>query len=90
MEGFWLPLGMTAAFGVFSGLLFRLSRAPGYERPFLFPLLGLMAGFIAFFIHLVLVRIANAPDWLLPVLVVLLVWLWLRPFGTRFHRSKKE
>lgn len=90
MEDFWLPLGMAATFGAFTGALFRLTRKPGYERPFVFPLLGLVAGFTAFFIHLLLVWIANAPDWLLPVLVILQVWLWLGPFGPKFKTRNEE
>ncbi len=89
MQEFWLSLGMTAAFGAFTGSLFRLSGKPGHDRPFLFPLLGILAGILAFFIHQLLVWIANAPDWLLPALVVLLIWLWVDRYHLRFRRSKE-
>ncbi|GGY06989.1 hypothetical protein GCM10007160_38060 [Litchfieldella qijiaojingensis] len=89
MQGFWLPLGMAAIFGAFTGLLFRLSDKPGHERPFMFPLLGVVAGIMAFFIHQALTWIANAPNWLLPALVVLLIWLWLGRSNLRFRRSKE-
>lgn len=89
MEDFWLPLGMAATFGAFTGSLFRLSRRPGADRPFMFPLVGLLAGVTGFFVHSLLVWLANVPDWLLPVLVILQTWLWLGPLGPRFKHDNK-
>ncbi|WP_417329960.1 hypothetical protein [Halomonas cupida] len=88
----WLPLAMAVSFGAFTGSLFRLSRRPGSERPLMFPVLGLLGGLTAFMIHRVLVWTVGAPDWLLPVLVVLQVWLWLGPLGPKMpqRRSQKE
>ncbi|QJQ98938.1 hypothetical protein [Halomonas sp. PGE1] len=81
MQDLLLPLAMTGAFGAFIGTLYRLSRRPGYQRPLLFPLVGLAAGIIGFVIYRLLVATTGAPLWLLPLLVVLQVWLWLGPFG---------
>lgn len=88
----WLPLAMAVSFGAFTGSLFRLSRRPGSERPLMFPVLGLLGGLTAFMIHRVLVWTVGAPDWLLPVLVVLQVWLWLGPLGPKIpqRRPQKE
>ncbi|MEQ6918098.1 hypothetical protein [Halomonas aquatica] len=83
-----LPLSLSAAFGAFVGLLFRLTRLPGRERPLRFPIVGLAAGITDFFIHLVLNRVTGAPLWLLPVLVVLQVWLWLGPLGPKTDRHR--
>ncbi|MFO8046484.1 MAG: hypothetical protein R6U30_11540 [Halomonas sp.] len=76
-----IPLAMTGAFGAFIGTLYRLSRRPGYRRPLLFTLVGLIAGIIGFVIYRLLVATTGAPLWLLPLLVILQVWLWLGPFG---------
>ncbi|MBE0488154.1 MAG: hypothetical protein IBX53_03665 [Halomonas sp.] len=81
MQDLLLPLAMTGAFGAIVGTLYRLSRRPGYRRPLLFPLVGLIAGTIGFVIYRVLVATTGAPLWLLPLLVVLQIWLWLGPFG---------
>jgi len=81
MQDLLLPLAMTGAFGAFVGTLYRLSRRPGYQRPLLFPLVGLVAGVIGFVIYQLLVITTGAPLWLLPLLVALQVWLWLGPFG---------
>lgn len=81
MQDLLLPLAMTGVFGAFIGTLYRLSRRPGYQRPLLFPLVGLVAGVIGFVIYQLLVITTGAPLWLLPLLVVLQVWLWLGPFG---------
>lgn len=78
-----IPLSLAAAFGALLGSLCRLTRWPGRDRPLLFPLVGLVAGITAFFIHLVLNWVTGAPAWWLPVLVVLQVWLWLGPLGPR-------
>ena len=86
MQELLLPLAMTAAFGVFVGSLFRLSRLPGRQRPLLFPLVGLVAGITAFVIHYVLVSTVGAPVWLLPLLVVVQIWLWLGPLGPRSRK----
>ncbi|PMR69817.1 hypothetical protein [Halomonas heilongjiangensis] len=85
MQQLLIPLAMAAAFGAFIGALFRLSRLPGRKRPLLFPLVGLIAGITAFFIHYVLVSTVGAPIWLLPVLVVVQIWLWLGPLGPKVH-----
>lgn len=81
MQDLLLPLATTGAFGAFIGTLYRLSRRPGYQRPLLFPLVGLAAGIIGFVIYRLLVATTGAPLWLLPLLVVVQVWLWLGPFG---------
>ncbi|QEA40925.1 hypothetical protein FGL86_12245 [Pistricoccus aurantiacus] len=88
MQEFWLPLALAATFGAFTGSLFRLTRRPGFERPLLFPVLGLLAGIVAYFIHQLLVAGLDAPAWLLPILVVLQVWLWLGPLGPKFKPRK--
>ncbi|MDR5906172.1 MULTISPECIES: hypothetical protein [Halomonadaceae] len=87
MDAFWTLLAMSAAFGAFTGSLFRLSRRPGYQRPFLFPLVGLLAGITAFFIYRILLAVTGAPVWLVPLLVVLQVWLWLGPLAPRFTQA---
>lgn len=89
MGEIWLPLGMAATFGAFTGSLFRLNRRPGSDRPFLFPLVGMAAGVTAFFVFSVLTWLVNVPDWLLPVLVILQAWLWLGPLGPKFKRGNK-
>ncbi|MCG6656180.1 hypothetical protein HOP52_00085 [Halomonas campisalis] len=88
MQEILLPMAMAATFGAFTGSLFRLSRRPGYQRPFMFPVVGLIAGFTAYLIYHVLVSVTGAPAWLLPVLVVLQVWLWLGPLGPKFKRQE--
>lgn len=87
MQGFLPPLAMAMTFGAFIGLLFRLTRRPGYQRPFLFPMVGLAAGITAFFIYWVLVATTGAPLWLMPILIVLQVWLWLGPLGPKLKAS---
>lgn len=81
MQDLLLPLAMTGAFGAIIGTLYRLSRRPGYRRPLLFPLVGLIAGALGFVVYRLLVATTGAPLWLLPLLVILQVWLWLGPFG---------
>ncbi|MGM0984055.1 MAG: hypothetical protein ACQEXG_11605 [Pseudomonadota bacterium] len=85
-----IPLLLTAAFGALIGTLFRLTNWPGRERSLLFPLVGLVAGVTAFFIHLVLNRVTGAPVWWLPVLVILQIWLWLGPLGPRRRPKHRE
>lgn len=89
MQEILLHLAMSAAFGAFTGSLFRLSRRPGYQRPFLFPLVGLAAGVTAYLIYHVLASTTGAPPWLLPLLVVLQVWLWLGPLGPKTRRNQE-
>ncbi|MGM0535701.1 MAG: hypothetical protein ACQEUN_00990 [Pseudomonadota bacterium] len=91
MQALLLPLVMTTAFGALVGTLCRLTSWPGRERPLLFPLVGLVAGITAFFIHLLLNRVTGAPAWWLPVLVIVQLWLWLGPLGPRrgLDRSRK-
>ncbi|MWJ26696.1 hypothetical protein GPM19_00485 [Halomonas sp. ZH2S] len=89
MQDIWLPLLLATSFGAFTGSLFRLTRRPGYQRPFLFPVLGLLGGIAAFMIHYVLASVTGAPAWLLPVLVVLQVWLWLGPLGPKLRPAKQ-
>ncbi|RDB42034.1 hypothetical protein DU490_15185 [Halomonas sp. DQ26W] len=86
MQEILLPLAMAATFGAFTGSLFRLTRRPGYERPFMFPVVGLVAGLTAYMIYHVLASVTGAPPWLLPILVVLQVWLWLGPWGPKFRK----
>ncbi|MFC2992083.1 MULTISPECIES: hypothetical protein [Halomonas] len=81
MQDLLIPLAMTGAFGAFIGTLYRFSRRPGYRRPLLFTMVGLIAGIIGFVIYRLLVATTGAPLWLLPLLVILQVWLWLGPFG---------
>lgn len=81
MQHLLIPLAMTAAFGAFVGTLYRLSRRPGYQRPLLFPLVGVVAGAIGFIIYRLLLATTGAPLWLLPLLVAAQVWLWLGPLG---------
>ncbi|MBB3188954.1 hypothetical protein [Halomonas cerina] len=88
MQGFWLPLTLTVAFGAFIGTLFRLSRRPGSERPLMFPLVGMLGGLTAFVIHQLLLWLVGAPAWLLPLLVILQIWLWLGPLGPRIARRR--
>ncbi|PMR74108.1 hypothetical protein [Billgrantia endophytica] len=88
MQDILLPLAMATTFGAFTGSLFRLTRRPGYERPFMFPVVGLIAGLTAYLIFHVLASTTGAPAWLLPVLVVLQVWLWLGPFGPKFRKPE--
>lgn len=83
MQEILLPLAMAATFGAFTGSLFRLTRRPRYNRPFMFPLVGLLAGITAYMIFHVLASTTGAPAWLLPLLVVLQVWLWLGPLGPK-------
>ncbi|WP_302142651.1 hypothetical protein [Halomonas alkalicola] len=90
MQDLLLPLAMTGAFGAFIGTLYRLSRRPGYQRPLLFPLVGLAAGIIGFVIYRLLVATTGAPLWLLPLLVVLQVWLWLGPFGPAYRADGQD
>lgn len=90
MQSLLLPLLMTAAFGAFVGTLYRLSRRPGYERPLLFPLVGLLAGVTGFIIHRVLIATTGAPLWLLPLLVVAQIWLWLGPLGPRSRQLPRN
>jgi len=86
-----LPLSLSAAFGALLGTLCRLWRWPGRERPLLFPLVGLVAGITAFFIHLVLNKVTGAPLWWLPLLIAAQIWLWLGPLGPRrgLDRTRK-
>jgi hypothetical protein len=86
----WIPLAMAASFGAFIGSLFRLSKRPGYQRPLLFPLLGLFGGLTACGIYLILQSMTAVPGWVLPVLVVLQVWLWLGPLGPRFDAGERK
>jgi len=90
LHALWLPLAMAMSFGAFTGSLFRLSRRPGSERPFMFPVLGLLGGLTAFLIHQVLTWTVGAPTWLLPILVVLQVWLWLGPLGPKISRQRTD
>jgi hypothetical protein len=90
MQEILLQLAMAATFGAFTGSLFRLSRRPGYQRPFMFPVVGLIAGITAYLIFHVLAATTGAPAWLLPLLVVLQVWLWLGPLGPKFKRLEKN
>ncbi|MDZ7851953.1 MAG: hypothetical protein U5L98_04705 [Halomonas sp.] len=85
-----IPLLLTATFGTLIGTLCRLTRWPGRERPLLFPLVGLVAGITAFFIHLLLNRVTGAPAWWLPVLVILQIWLWLGPLGPRRKLERQQ
>lgn len=87
MQGTLLLLIMTMAFGAFIGLLFRLTRRPGYQRPYMFPMVGLAAGLTAFLIYWLLLTTTGAPLWLMPVLIVLQVWLWLGPMGPKLKES---
>lgn len=87
MQHLLIPLAMTAAFGAFVGTLYRLSRRPGYQRPLLFPLVGVAAGIIGFVIYRLLAGTTGAPLWLLPLLVVVQVWLWLGPLGPAARTS---
>ncbi|WP_163559506.1 hypothetical protein [Halomonas sp. NO4] len=88
MQAILLHLAMAAAFGVFIGSLFRLTRRPGHQRPLLFPMIGLGAGVVAYLIYYLLSVTTGAPPWLLPLLVVLQVWLWLGPLGPRLDRRR--
>lgn len=90
MQEILLHFAMAATFGAFTGSLFRLTRRPGYERPFMFPVVGLIAGITAYMIFYVLASTTGAPPWLLPILIVLQVWLWLGPWGPKFKRLEKN
>ncbi|MBB3183221.1 hypothetical protein FHR95_000762 [Halomonas fontilapidosi] len=84
-----IPLVLTTVFGALVGTLCRLMRWPGRERPLLFPLVGLVAGITAFFIHWLLNKVTGAPAWWLPLLVIAQIWLWLGPLGP-MHKLKRQ
>lgn len=81
MSAFWTTLFMAVAFGLFSGMLLRLARHREEPRPSAWrhPLAGAAAGLVATLLHQALNWLTRVPDWVLPLLVILLAWYWLRP-----------